>query len=149
MEDFKKILRNRQILLVAGLLCACGLILFSRNYVKITLMTEHIPEFISGFQAGIISGIFGCLAFFIIRNIAAFRNPDRLKKLYISETDERKLFIRQKSNSAGMNIITYGLALGTAVFGNINDTVFLTLLAACFFVVAIRGFLKIYYRRKF
>ncbi|WP_040952490.1 hypothetical protein [Gorillibacterium massiliense] len=149
MEQFKKKLLSRQILLTSGLLCSCSAIMFSRYFVKEPSSSEHLQGFIEGFQVGIALGLLGFLIFFLVRNVMAMSNPERLKKLYISETDERKRFIMQKSGSVGMNIVMYGLAVRTAVSGNINDIVFFTLLGACLFVALIRGFLKFYYRTKF
>ena len=149
MDEFKKKLKSQQVVLTAGLLFACAALGLSRHYVKEISASEFLQGFVAGFQVGIVASIFGILIVFIMRNIRAIRTPERLKRLYISETDERNLFIKQKSGSAGMNIIVYGLAVATAVAGNINDTVFFALLGACLFVVSVRGFLKLYYRNKF
>ena len=149
MDNFKKKLKNQQHILTTGLLFACVSLLLSRNFTDASSITQFQHGFIEGFQVGIVVALFGFLIFFFIRNILAIRNPERLKKLYISETDERKLFIKQQSGSAGMNFIMYGLAIGTIVAGNINGTVFYSLLGACLFVVIVRGFLKIYYKNKF
>jgi len=149
VDDFKRRLKMRQITLTTGLLLACALLILSRYYEKAESLLPFQNGFIDGFQVGIVAALLGFLSYFIIRNIISLRNPDHLKKLYISETDERKVFIYQKSGSAGMNIITYGLAVGAAVSGNVNDTVFFSLLGACFFVVVVRGFLKLYYRNKY
>lgn len=149
MDEFKKKLQSQQLLLVSGLLGASSAVLLTRNFVKGTFTSEYLQGFIEGFQIGIIAALFGALVFFIVRNIMAMKNPKRLKKLYISETDERKLFIKQKSGSVGMNIVMYGLATGTAISGNINDMVFFSLLSACMFVALVRGLLKLYYRNKY
>lgn len=149
MDEFKKKLQSQQLLLVSGLLGACSAVLLTRNYAKEVLTSVYLQGFIEGFQVGSIVALFGALIFFIIRNIIAIKNPERLKKLYISETDERKLLIKQKSGSVGMNIIMYGLAAGTAISGNINDIVFFSLLGACMFVTLVRVSLKLYYRNKY
>ncbi len=149
MENFKKKLISRQLLLISGLLGACSAVMLTRNFAKEAAVSERIQGFIEGFQVGILMTLVITLIFFLVRNIMAMRDSERLKKLYISETDERKLFIMQKSGSIGMNIAMYGLAVGTAVSGNINDTVFLTLLGACLFLTLIRGFFKLYYRNKY
>ena len=148
MDEFKKQRMNQLVVLSKEFLFACVALLLSRYYVKEISASEFSQELVSGFQVGIVASLFGIIIIFSIRNIMAIRAPERLKKLYISETDERKLFIRQKSSYAGMNVIVYGLAVGTAVAGNINDTVFFTLLGACLFVVSVRGFLKLYYQNK-
>jgi len=149
MDDFKRKLQNQQVALVSGLLFTCVLLVLSNCYDKKEVLPDFLQGFIAGFQVGIVAALLGFLLFFFFRNLVSLRSPDRLKKLYISETDERKVFIFQKSGSSGMNIITYGLAVGAAVSGNINDTVFFSLLGSCLFVVIVRGTLKIYYKNKF
>jgi len=148
MEEFKKKIQRRQFLLLIGLLGACCLVMLTRNYEKAPA-SEHLQSFTEGFQVGAIIALFGSLIFSFIRNVLAMKNPEKLKKLYISETDERKLMIMQKSGSDGMNIVMYGLAVGTAVAGNFNDTVFFTLLGASLFVTLVRCFMKLYYFKKY
>ncbi|HCC35845.1 MAG TPA: hypothetical protein DEQ02_09555 [Ruminococcaceae bacterium] len=153
MEELKKRLRNRQIVLISGLVAACGALLLSRIFLRDISDTDRLPDFlrgfISGFQTGIVLALFGFMLFFLIRNSMAMRNPDRLKKLYIAETDERGLFIKQKAGSVGMDIIMYGLAVAAAVSGNLNGTVFFSLFGACLFVTLIRAILGIYYSEKY
>jgi Fe2+ transport system protein B len=121
----------------------------SRHYTNETQFPENIRDFILGFQTGIFIFLVCMLVIFIIRNVAAIANAEKLKKLYISETDERTLFIKQKTGSIGMNIILYGLIFGAVISGSIDYTIFLTLLGTCLFVAIVRGFLKLYYRNKF
>ena len=149
MEGFKKKLQKRQIWFSFAWLFACVVSLASRIFEKDSVASESLQGFASGFQAGILLALVGVLVFLSVRNATAMRNPEELKKLYVSETDERKGFIRQKSGSAGMNIVMYGLAVGTIVAGNINTTAFLTLLGATFFVSLVRVVLKLYCRNKY
>lgn len=149
MEGFKKKLQGRQVLLTTGLIGACAAIGLTHSYANRTFATEHMQSFVAGFQVGIIIVILGVLVYFFLKNMMAIRDPERMKKLYIYETDERRLFIRQKSDSAGMNIAMFGLAVGTVVAGNINDIAFIALLCASLFVSVVRVALKLYYRNKF
>ena len=149
MEEFKKKLRNRQILLFVAMLVATGAFILSGYFKKEAATPGNLRDFIGGFQAGVAAGLLGVLVVFAVRYFMAIGNPERLKKLYISETDERILFIKQKTGDIGMNIITYGLIVGANVAGNLNSTVFITLMCAVLFVSLVRGFLKIYYRRKY
>jgi hypothetical protein len=149
MEGFKKKLFRKQVWLVCGLLLSTFGILLSKFVFEAASAPDHLLEFVAGFQTGIIAALFGFLLFYIAKNMMALRNPEQMKTLYIAETDERRLFIRQQAGSVGMNIVVFGLILGTAVAGNINHTVFFTLLGAGFFVVIVRLFLKIYYRNKY
>ena len=149
MENFKKQLFSRQVLLIAGLLFATAALVFTGRFEKEAAAPENLRGFIDGFQIGIAAGLLAVLLMFAVKHFLAIRNPDRMKKLYIAETDERRLFIKQKTGDIGMNIISYGLVVGTAIAGNIHDTVFLTLLGASLFVTTVRAFLKIYYNIKY
>jgi len=145
MEQFKKKLIAQQYFLVIGII---GLIIvFVFNIVR-----ESAPSatghFIEGVQAGFTIPLAGVFIFLFCRTLSATKNPDKLRKLYIAETDECTMLIRQKSGSAGMNIVMYGLTLGAFVAGSFNETVFFTLLGACIFVGLVRGFFKVYYRIK-
>lgn len=146
MAEYKKKVINRLRLMVTGLLGAAAAILFSARYEK-PETSEFFSGFVGGFQSGLAICFLGVLIVLSVRYIITLRNPEKLKKQYVSETDERKLFIKQKTGDVGMNIIIYGLMVSTAVSGNINDTVFLTLLCATAFVSSVRAFLKIYYNK--
>ena len=149
MEAFKKKLLRQQIALIAGLFVACGAYVFSRFWAAETQFPQNLNDFILGFQTGLFAFLVCMIVFFVIRNFVVTKNPEQLKKLHISETDERTLLIRQKVGSTGMNIIVYGLIIGAVVSGSINYIVFLTLFGASVFVVMVLGFLKLYYRNKF
>jgi len=107
----------------------------------------EINVYINEFTSGLLTGLLALVVIYIIRCQFAIRDDEKLKKLYIKETDERALFIYQKSGSIGMNISVAGLLLGTLVCAYINIIVAATLLGACLFISLIRGFLKLYYRK--
>jgi len=145
MEQFRKRLIIQQRCLAIGIIGLIAVFVFS-------LLHESAPSaighFIAGFQAGLSITLAGLFLFIFYRIFVASRNSSKLRELYISETDERTLLIRQKSGSTGMNIVMYGLIMGAFIAGNFNDAVCLTLLGACLFVGLVRGFLKLYYRAK-
>ena len=149
MDRFKENLRTRQVLNAVGLLGVVGAVSLSRLYEKAKPASDHIEIFILGFQTGVIIAMVAFLVSFFVKSSMAMRDPERLKKLYVSETDERNLFIQQKTGSVGMNIVMYGVAAAAVVAGNINETVFFTLLCACIFITLVRGVLKLYYRNKY
>jgi len=145
MEQFKKKLIVQQRYLSFGLLGLIAVFVFSLHHES---APSAIGHFIGGFQTGISITLAGAFLFLLYRTLAAIKDSDKLRKLYIFETDERILLIRQKSGSAGMNIVMYGLIIGAFIAGNFNDIVCLTLLGACIFVGLVRGFFKLYYRIK-
>ena len=149
MEEFKKRLLHRQQLILAGMLFACFVFILSSRFGKAETAPEFMRGFIDGFQVGVAACFLGVMIIFAVKYFIAISRPDRLKKLYIFETDERRIFIKQKTGNLGMNVIIYGLAVGTSVAGNLNNTVFFSLLGACLFVTSVRGIMKLYYNRKY
>jgi len=149
MDNFKKQITVRLNLLILGLGVTSLSLILSSRYNKPASESELMQSFISGFQVGIAAALLLVMFYFVIRFARAITNSERLRQLYIAETDERNALIRQKTGSIGMNVTNFGLILGTVVAGNINDTAFLTMLAASLFVGLVHAFLKIYYRRKY
>ena len=149
MDNFKKQITVRLNLLILGLGVTSLSLILSSRYNKPASESELMQSFISGFQVGIAAALLLVMFYFVIRFARAITNSERLRQLYITETDERNALIRQKTGSIGMNVTNFGLILGTVVAGNINDTAFLTMLAASLFVGLVHAFLKIYYRRKY
>jgi len=147
MEDFKKKLQIRMTLLAIGLICIASAYLLSYP----TWFAGNSPTecFQAGAQFGAGIALILVMVYYLVKTRTALNNSEQLKLLYISETDERKLFIMQKSGSVGINVVKFGLALGAIIAGNFNDTVFFTLLGACFFVLVVHKFLKLYYLKKY
>jgi len=145
MEDFRKKLQTRVIILAIGLGCISATLAF----ISIDFTASPAEGFQAGFQFGVSIAVSLVMVYYMFKTISAMKNPKQLKSLYISEMDERKLFIMQKSGSLGMNIVKFGLIFGAIIAGNFNDIVFFTLLGACFFVLFVHKFLKFYYLKKY
>lgn len=150
MEEYKKKLKSRQLLLLSGILGTNSTVSLTNSITRNYMVGDaHSKDFILGFQASLITVLIGFLFFSFIKTTRAIRNPERLKNLYIAENDERRLFIMQKSGFYGMNLAMYGLAIATIAAGYFNYTVFFSLLGACLFVGLIRVVFKVYYRMKY
>lgn len=102
-----------------------------------------------GFISGASLGILALLLFGLIRNLLALRDENKLKKLYIKESDERQAQICTLAMSAAMRAsLVLGL-VAVIVAGYFSVTVSLTLLASLFAVsLATIGF-KLYFMRKY
>ncbi len=111
--------------------------------------TGHMGDIAAGFQWGALVGALGSLGVYIVYTIMSLTSQDALKKRYIAETDERKLYILQKSGSVGLDMCTYGLVMGAVIAGKYNEVVFLTLLVACLFVLIVRGALYVFYANRY
>lgn len=147
MEKYRKKIKKRIRVLAAGLiLCAAAII--AGNIIG-GMIEGNVSDFMRGFQTGLIGGL-GCIfVFSIISSALALNSEKRLKKMFIEETDERKMLIYQKSGSIGMNVVMIGLAAASAVAGYFDITAFITLLCATFFTSLVRAGLKIYYSFKY
>jgi len=160
LDAFRKKVRTRNYIGIVLLLIGAALI--AMNFI----MKEHVTsggeaagffsdsgfvfsDFGLGFNFGIVCGFMITAIFYIYRNVKALKDDEKLKKLYIAETDERNLLILQKSGSVGLNVITIGLLIGASVSIYFNEMVFFTLLGACLFVSLVRLVFKLYYHKKY
>ena len=130
MSKFKQTVRFRVIRSIFSAVVAIAV--FFIIYF-ITGGMGRVDDFVQGFDLGIFSAVVGVSIFYAVSNILALRSEEKLKKLYIRETDERKTLIKQKSGSTAIYIIIYSLILATIASGFLNKTVFFTLLAAVAF----------------
>jgi len=151
MKNFKKNLQLRIIILTALMLCLWVVYIFSFQMLRSTNISATsfspfpIDSFRIGAQVGIGIGLYLGILYHWAKAIHAFRNPEKLKLLYIAETDERKLFIKQKAGRLPCLIISISLATATVIAGSFNHTIFITLLITYFFVCLVHLILKLYY----
>ncbi|MDE6710354.1 MAG: hypothetical protein K2J76_07680 [Oscillospiraceae bacterium] len=103
----------------------------------------------SNFRNGACAGIATLMALNIVRYSAALKDDEKLKKLYIAETDERTRLIYEKSNSSSFRTLIIVLGLSTIVSSFYSDTVFYTLIAVIFVIIFIQAIYSFYYRRKY
>ena len=102
-----------------------------------------------GFISGASLGILALLLFGLIRNLLALRDENKLKKLYIKESDERQAQICALAMSAAMRAsLVLGL-VAVIVAGYFSVTVSLTLLASLFAVSLVTIGFKLYFMRKY
>jgi len=154
MEEFKKKIRNR-IYIGAGLLFLGAAIIGIGFPLGEHVSAERgIPQLffghihLHGFNAGMILGFMVCIVGYMLKCASALRNDEKLRRMYVKETDERLLLIYQKSGSVGMNIAIGGLLVGGFIAAYFDITIFITLMSAGCFTSLVRDFLKIYYKYK-
>ena len=150
MDAFRKKVKTRITICGGLVLIGTALIVINRflgEHIGIgfdpseTMLDSH------AFNLGLICAFIFIVVFRIHKYSTALRNDEKLKKLYIAETDERTLLIMQKSGSIGMNASIVGLILGASISAYFNVTIFFSLLGACLFISVIRGLLKLYYHK--
>ena len=102
----------------------------------------------SGFTLGFATGIAAVALFFVVQSARALRNSEKLRKMYIAETDERNQYIQSRCAVSGILIIQAAVALATLVSSYFNRTLFFTLLASTYCIALIVGGCKLYYHKK-
>ena len=125
------------------LLLATGVVHMNRG------SNPHVQDFIAGVDVGFCVATMLLIAFYVSKWRAAQQDAEKLRRLYIAETDERSVYIAAQIGGAGMDIILYGLALATLVTGFVNEIAFFSLCGALFFVVSVKFVLKRIYMRKY
>ena len=146
MEKFKQTLKNRTKYVV--MYNALVLIGISIGVFHPTAgVNDHMLGFMSGANVGMIIGIQFLCIILLTKYYSALKNEEKLKKLYIEETDERRQFIQTKIGGVAINIILLGLAAGVIIAGFYNYIVYFTLLSALIFTALVKGALKIYYNK--
>lgn len=144
MENFRKQAKRTLIIYIAVLAAAVVLwVVFS------VFDIAGIEKDSSSFRTGACSGITALMALNIARYSEALKNDEKLKKLYIAETDERTRLIFEKSNSASFRTVIIVLGLSAMVASFYSETVFSTLIAVIFVIIFINAGFNFYYRRKF
>ena len=148
MENFRRTLKRR--ILLSGALCLVLLALLLLNVFRVSPGADaHVNDFISGYNAGFTSAVLALTFVAALNYLFTLRNEQKLKKLYITETDERSRFINAKIGGMGMNLLLGGLCLGTIAAGYFNATVFFTLLGTVVFATVVKLGLLLVYSKKY
>ena len=101
-----------------------------------------------GFITGASSNFLIVMIVFLVRNIIVLRDEQKLKKLYVKETDEREIQIWTSARATSMRIFLMGGLVAGIVAGYFNIVVSITIIS-CGFIHSIIGFLcMLYYRIK-
>lgn len=103
----------------------------------------------STFGKGFCAGEIAFVAVNILRYAVALKNDEKLKKLYISATDEREKLICEKSDSTSFKAILCIVVLSAMAASFYSDMVFYTLIAVMITIILVKEVCRLYYRRKF
>lgn len=146
MKNFKAEVRKR-ILLRRGMLVGIIALEVLLNMFKDQF--THITDYAFGYQLGILMGMMILLIVSLYINERAYRNEERLKRLYIKEHDERTNLIKGKMAMSAVIISLGVLGIAAMIAVCINQTVAFTLIAVIYGFGIILCVLKIYYYKKY
>ncbi|HIT54066.1 MAG TPA: hypothetical protein IAD07_09040 [Candidatus Fimivicinus intestinavium] len=147
LKKYRKTMIFRGILLwIPSILSAVSMLLF--RFAWSPFFQRPLSDFGSGFQAGMVLSLLVLSLVSFISTIRTCRNPEKLKKAYVEEMDERTQLISRKAFSAvgWAFFLVLPPALLTAMF--FSSTVGLTLLAVLLFFLAVLLVSLVYHRRR-
>ena len=144
MENIRKQAKKTLIIYIAVLIASIVLWVFF-NVVEIRGGENNSSNFGRVFCVGEIA----FMAVNIARYSAALKSDEKLKRLYISVTDEREKLICEKSDSSSFKAILCIIVLSAMVASFYSDTVFYTLIGVMMTIIFVKAGFRFYYRRKF
>lgn len=107
-----------------------------------------MSDFMRGFQAGMVLALLICSILSLISTILTCRNPKKLRKAYVEETDERTQLISRKAFSAVGWALFFVLPPAVITASFFSSAVYLTLLAVMLFFIVVLMISLVYYKRK-
>ena len=106
-------------MLICTMICCSGLGI----YFGISALTQGASDFARGLTAGVLCGLEVTAVFNLVRLFMISHDDEKLKQLYITETDERNISIEKESAKKSQLIIMFGIAVADIVFGYFDETV--------------------------
>ena len=150
MEDFRKQVQ-KTLNIYRAVLIAAIIVLVFLNIIEITALLgeESTTDMSNGFGTGACASIITFMAIAISRYHAALKNDEKLKKLYILETDERERLIYEKTNSSSFRTVIILLGFAAMIASFYSKTIFYTIVAIIMVIAFVQAAFKFYYRRKY
>lgn len=142
MEDFrKKVERHFKL---DTMVCLCSLAL----YFMLKFLTKGASDFAQGISSGVFVGMETVAVYSLLRTFTALRNEDKLKEMYINETDERNIAIQKETSQKGSTISMVGTAIAAIATGFFDEKICFTLVAVLLFSALVTISVNAYYNRK-
>ena len=156
MEQYKEKLRIQNFFLATGSIL---LILFAITGIGSELGwfsllqpatgDNHWQSTWYGYLTGVSCGLGALMIGGWVRNLRALKNESKLKKMYVTEHDERTLQIWTSARNTAMQILLIIGLVASVIAGYFNRTVSITILV-CLFVSSFTSLiLVIWYSKKF
>lgn len=142
MEDFKKKLTQKY-RLIAGF-CCCAVCI----YFGLMRFTTTANDFAQGLLNGMFSGIMIVSIFNLARIHRALHNEEKLKQMYINETDERNIAISKETMKTSSVVSLMATALAVIISGFFNPVISMTLGISIMADAVITIAVQCYYNKK-
>ncbi len=142
MEKFRKKVEKR--LKIDTMICACSLAL----YFALIFLTKGASDFAQGVSMGVFIGMEFVAVYNLARTYATLHNEEKLKEMYIKETDERNIAIQKETSQKGSTISMAGTAMAAIAAGFFDEKICFTLVAALLFSALVTIIVNAYYNKK-
>lgn len=142
MENFRKKVEWR--FKLDTIVCLCSLAL----YFILNFLTKNAGDFAQGLSLGVFVGMELVAVYNLAKTFAALHNEEKLKEMYIKETDERNVAIRKETSQKSSAISMIGTAMAAIVAGFFDEKICLSLVGVLFFSALVTVFTNAYYKRK-
>lgn len=142
MENFRKKVERRFKLYT--MVCLCSLAL----YFMLKFLTKGASDFAQGISMGVFVGMELVAIYNLARTFTALRNEEKLKEMYINETDERNIAIQKETSQKGLSISAVGTSMAAIASGFFDKKICFTLVAALIFSALVTLIVNAYYKRK-
>lgn len=121
MEEFKKKLTKKYRLI--AVFCSFSLIM----YFGLQRFTNGADDFASGLVTGVFIGIMLVSVYNLAKIYAVLKNEEKLKQMYIQETDERNVAVSKETMKTSSVISVMVTAVAAIVSGFFNPVISMTL----------------------
>lgn len=141
MEDFKKKIQKRfWISTFVSLFVPLVLIVLQ-------IITKKDVDYASGMIYGAVSGALVTAVFNIARMYSALHNEEKLKKMYIEETDERNIMLNKETGNTALIISLVCISFASVIASFFNIGISIALAAAACFTTMVTVIVRIYYNK--
>lgn len=140
MNQFKKKL-FKQLLLMLGLLLVSSI-------ATIVLITSGENAHSSSFMLGLSSSFLFIVLMMSFNYFKISRDPDKLKREMIKDSDERNILIQQKVQANSFTVFVVIIALITIVLAFYNIEIMYWMASLLWVAIIVKVLLYIYYKRK-
>ena len=134
-EEFRKVIKVRMGL--QAVLAIVGLITIAVIFYLSKTNPSSLSEYLQGLYAGVGTGLFAAGTILFIKNAIALRNEEKLRKLRISNTDERLIGINHASTRVATCVLLIAMYIVALVGGVFDELLVKTMfILICLFLVS-------------
>lgn len=154
MDAYKKTIRARALALALAAIAAAAILVYgivAGYFVPQPDSGEgfDFANYFAGFQVGGIGALAAVFAVSAIKLFITLGNEAKLKRFYITENDERKIFIHRASGGFILHACAIVILLAAAFAGYFSQQIFFSLLGCAVFLMIVKVTTIFYLSRKY